>query len=126
MFGFDSRCNEIRVVVGSLSKGPICRVMPAPRREHKFSFREPDFIKFYKRNRLNIASNNSYLEILTTIINNNNNYYYYYYDNDDDDDDDGDGGGDDDDDYFHFHNNSNNNNHNNNNYYYYCITPSRG
>ena len=44
MFGFDSRYNEIAVVVGSRSKDQICRIMPALWREHNFSFREPESI----------------------------------------------------------------------------------
>ena len=46
MFGFDSRYDEITVVVGSRSNNTICRSMPALWREHNFSFREPESIDF--------------------------------------------------------------------------------
>ena len=47
MLGFDSRYNEITVVVGSRSNNTICRLLPALWREHNFSFREPESIDFY-------------------------------------------------------------------------------
>ena len=47
MSGFDSRCNEITVVVGSRSKDHVCRMIVSCEESLKFCGHEPKRIEIY-------------------------------------------------------------------------------